>query len=206
MTHDVVLGLHHLWEALDAERLGVVGVDEQDVRAGRDRVRRLHVERDLERPRALVLEVRAVAGLRHGRRRAVHRQLAELRHAGDAGHAFFAAHRPHAEGLVEHVKVVRHRVASVGVDDRDGDALAVQALRVERPDVVRGLDRLGREAGPRDGLALRLRRRRGAAGDELVVGDRRVRRGQRRRYRRGRADGRRHHEPDHEERGGVSER
>jgi hypothetical protein len=91
---------------------------------GGDRMRGLDIERDLERPRALVLLMRPVTRLRLRRRGAVDRELAELRHAGCTGHAFLAAHRLQAEGLVEDVEVVRHRVAPVGVDDGDRDALA----------------------------------------------------------------------------------
>src|SRR5256886_11407284 len=50
IRHHVVLGLHQLREALHTEGLGVVRVNEQDVRAWRDGVGGLDVERDLERP------------------------------------------------------------------------------------------------------------------------------------------------------------
>ena len=83
-----------------------------------------------------------------GRRRALQRELAERRHAGRAGHALLAAHRRQAERLVEDVQVVRHRVAAVGVDDRDRAAAAVVAAGVQRPQVVRAADRLRREAAP----------------------------------------------------------
>ena len=140
VVDDVLLGVHHLREALHAERLGGWRVDEQDVRPGRHRMRRLDVERDLERPRRLVLLAGAVALRRRRlrRRRALQRQQAERRHAGRAGHALLAAHRRQAERLVEDVQVVRHRVAAVGVDDRDRLAAAVEPGRVQRADVVRG--------------------------------------------------------------------
>ena len=172
---DVVLGLHHLREPLNAERLGVVRVDEQDVGAGRDGVSGLDVECDLERPRALVLEPGPAARLRIGRRRPVDSEFTEPGHPCRAGDPLLAAHRREAERLVEHVEVVRHGVAAVRVDDGDGPTPTVQALRVERSDVVGGLDRLWREARAPDRLAVGLRRRRRASLDELEVGDRRQR-------------------------------
>ena len=60
------------------------------------------------------------------------------------------------------------------------DAVAVVAGRVERTDVVRGLDRLGREARTPDRLAIGLGRRRGASRDELEVAYGRMRYRQRR--------------------------
>ena len=56
VVDDVLLGLHHVREALHAERLGARHGDEQDVRSWRDGVGRLDVQRDLKRPQRLVVQ------------------------------------------------------------------------------------------------------------------------------------------------------
>jgi len=55
VVNHVLLGRHHLDEALNAERLGSGRGDEQDVGLGGDRMGRLNIERDFECPGALVL-------------------------------------------------------------------------------------------------------------------------------------------------------
>jgi hypothetical protein len=78
--------------------------------------------------------------------------------------AIAAAHRLEAERLVEHVQVVGHRVAAVGVDDRDRHAPSVVSLLVQRPEVVRRPDRPRAEAGHPYGAAALSPRRAAPAG------------------------------------------
>ncbi len=95
VIHHVLLGGHHLREALHAKRLSRGRRHQQDVRHRGNRVRCLDIQRDLERPGGLVFESSAVALTRRRlrRRTALQGKLAERRHAGRAAHALFATHR-----------------------------------------------------------------------------------------------------------------
>ena len=175
VVDQVLLGLHHVREALNSEGLRSRRRDEQDVRHRGDGVDELDVERDLERPGRLILETRSVAGGRRGGR-AVRMEDVELRHPRLARHALLAAHRGEAERLVVDVEVVLDRVASPRVHDRDRHAGSVRARVVQGLQVVGRADARGREAPATDGEALRFGRRRLARGDELVVAHGRLRR------------------------------
>ena len=118
--------------------------------------------------------MRALAGLGRRGRRALEVELLERGHPRGAGHAFLAAHRLDAEGLIEDVQIVGHRVAAPAVDDADRHASAIEALLVERPDVVGRLDRLGGETGSRDGFAVGFGGWRHPTLDELEVFDGRM--------------------------------
>src|SRR5205085_11935291 len=105
VVDDVLLGVHHVGEALYPEGLRGWCGDEQDVRARRHRVCRLDVERDLERPRRLVLlTCGPVARNRLGGGRTLEVELAESRHARRARDAFLTAYRRDSERLVEDVQ------------------------------------------------------------------------------------------------------
>ncbi len=142
VVDDELLGVHHVGEALHAKRLRGRSRDQENVGARRHRVGCLNVERDLEGPGSLVLQPGAVRCRRRrvGCRRTLEVELAERRHAGGAGNPFLAAQRREAECLVEYMQVMRDGVAAVGIDDGDRHPMTVEPCRVQRPEVVGGLE------------------------------------------------------------------
>ena len=180
MVDDVLLGVHHRREALHAERLGRVGGDVEDVRTRRDRVCPLDIEGHLERPDVAGLQ----AGVLGTGRWLLHHRLAvpvdvlERRRAGRTGCAGLTAHVRRTHRVVEHLQVRGHVRVAERVDDRDRHAPAVFSGRDQRAEVVGGAHRRGREAAPRHRdcrVAVRLGWRRGRAGQELEIADRRSR-------------------------------
>jgi hypothetical protein len=132
-------------EAAGAERLGHGRLDEQDVRLRRHRADVLDVERRLNRP----------AEHRRPRRRVVRRHGAGRLDDPEA------RRRRQVERLVERLELAADVLVAERVDDRDRLALAVQALAVERPEIVRAVVLERRVAGELQlRLALGRRRRR----------------------------------------------
>ena len=113
VVDDVLLGVHHQRQALHAEGLCGGDRDEQDARAGGERVDALDIERDFERPRGLVLLAGAIARLLHGRRAALDADGLEGGHPVRAGHVLLTAHVGQAKRVVEDMEVVGHGVAAV---------------------------------------------------------------------------------------------
>src|SRR5437868_15471789 len=165
----VLLSLHHLREALDAQGLGSRCGHQENVRAWRYGMRPLNVERYLQGPRVARFLARAVVRWRRCSWRVpLDTENVERGHAGAARDSRFAAHVRQTETRVEDVQVRPDSGASERVDQHDCLTVAIQTAGVERTQIVRVAHRRWVEASSTDCEALRLSGRGWRTSDQLI--------------------------------------
>ncbi|TMC28193.1 MAG: hypothetical protein E6J36_00430 [Chloroflexi bacterium] len=127
VVNDVLLGVHHLLEALHPQGFGGGRGDQQDVRQWRGGMRPLDIKRDFQGPKVVILQAGAIIRWRWvGWRGPLDFEDIKAWRGGRAVHCWgLPTHMREAEGRVKDAQVVADGTAAEGVDDRDSLALTL---------------------------------------------------------------------------------